>query len=92
VFLKTLKHDDVLYSPLEGFSRSAKDYKITVENQKTGAGVQISGDQPLAKMVFWSIRTVLAPEAFISMRIEPGKTHRWKYRYRFYTVVPDPGR
>lgn len=92
VFLKTLKHDDVLYSPLDGFSGNAKDYRITVENHKTGAGVQISGDQPLAKMVFWSIRTVLAPEPFISMRIESGKARKWKYRYRFYTVAPESGR
>jgi hypothetical protein len=92
VLLKTLKNDDVFYSPLEGFNGGAKDYKITVENHKTGAGVQISGDQPLAKMVFWSIRTVLAPEAFISMRIEPGRSHKWKYRYRFYTVAPESGR
>jgi hypothetical protein len=86
VFVKTLKNDDVLYTPLEGFGGSARDYKISVENRKTGAGVIITGDQPLTKVVFWSIRTVLAPEAFLSMKIEPGKTHKWTYRYQFYTV------
>jgi hypothetical protein len=92
VFLKTLKHDDVLYSPLEGFGRSAKDYRITVENQKTGAGLNITGDHPLAKVVFWAIRTVLAPEAFIRLNIEPGQTQKWKYRYEFYTIPQQPKR
>ena len=59
--------------------------RLTARKQER-AGVTFTGDQPLTKVVFGCIRTVLAPEAFFSMKMEPGKTHHWKYQYRFYTV------
>jgi hypothetical protein len=60
-----------------------------VENKKVGAGVRVQGDQPLWKVVFWSIRTVLSPEAYINMKIEPGREFRWKLTYDFYTFAPE---
>ena len=84
-FLKVLAHEDTLYTPLEGFGDSAKDYKITVENQKTGSGVVITGDRPLSHLAFWAVRTVLAPEPFIRMKIPVGEEFSWKYTYDFYT-------
>jgi hypothetical protein len=50
------------------------------------AGVTVTGDHSLTKMVFWCIPTVLAPGAFVSMNIERGKTRNRKYQYRFFTV------
>jgi hypothetical protein len=84
-FLKVLAHEDTLYTPLEGFGDSAKDYKITVANRKTGAGVVISGDRPLSQLGFWAVRTVLAPEPYIRMKIAVGAEFSWKYTYDFYT-------
>ena len=40
------------------------------------------------KMIFWSIRTVLSPEAYINMKIEPGREFHWKLTYDFYTFAP----
>jgi len=48
--------------------------------------VTITGDHSLTKVVFWCIPTVLAPRAFVGMKIERGKTRNWKYQYRFFTV------
>jgi hypothetical protein len=73
-----------VYGELAGFGNSSKDFDIRVENGKTGAGVRLTGDQPLARVVFWSIRTVLSPEPYIEMKIEPGKESRWTLNYDFY--------
>ncbi|HLV85839.1 MAG TPA: hypothetical protein VKV39_02610 [Candidatus Sulfotelmatobacter sp.] len=86
-FLRVLAHDDTLYTLLKGFSDSQKDYKVTVENRKTGAGVVITGDRPLSQLGFWAVRTVLAPEPFIRMRIAAGEEFNWKYTYDFYTTT-----
>jgi hypothetical protein len=77
-----------VFTELTGFGSESKDFDIRVENKKVGAGVRVRGDQPLWKMVFWSIRTVLSPEAYINMRIEPGREFHWKLTYDFYTFVP----
>ena len=71
---------------VQGFGESAKDYDIRLENRKTGAGVHITGDAPLARVMLWSVKTVLSPEAFVSYRIEPGGESNWSMTYEFYTL------
>jgi hypothetical protein len=73
-----------VYGELVGFGATSKDFDIDVENAKTGAGVRLTGDRPLARVVFWSIRTVLSPEPYIEMKIEPGQTSRWALNYDFH--------
>ena len=90
VYLKTLEERQTARTAVEGFGGDAKDYDIRVENRKTGAGVRILGDRPLARIAFWSIRTTLCPEAFIEMKIEPGKDFSWRITYDFYTL-PERG-
>jgi hypothetical protein len=60
-------------------------YEIKIENQKTGAGVRISGDQPISKLDFWSISSTVCPEPYIRLRVEPGKEIKWKITYTFST-------
>jgi hypothetical protein len=50
------------------------------------AGMTISGDRPLAKVAFWSIRSVIAVEPFIDISLEPGSHSAWKYDYEYYTL------
>ena len=85
VFLKELKGHDIFGTHLQGFGNTAADYEITVENHRTGAGVVIRGDQPLTSVEIWAVRTVVAPEPYIAMKIAIGQEFRWKYTYRFYT-------
>jgi hypothetical protein len=73
-----------VYGELAGFGDSNKDFDIRVDNGKTGAGVRLTGDRPLSRVVFWSIRTVLSPEPYIEMKIEPGQESRWVLDYEFY--------
>ena len=71
---------------ITGYGTSAKDNDIRVENRKVGAGVEEIGSLPISTLFFWSIRTTLCPEAYVSLKIPPGKSVSWRIRYRFYTM------
>jgi hypothetical protein len=86
VYLKALGGKETVFTQLEGFGPTAADYRFTIENKKTGAGVKITGDHPLSNVVLWSIRSVLSLEPFIAMTIEPGQEFSWKYTYSYYLV------
>lgn len=51
--------------------------------QGHGAGVRITGDRPLLRFGYRSIRTVLAAEPYIEIAVEPGQefTSKWTYDY-----------
>ena len=72
-YLKQMQGRDLFGVGIEGFGKTADDYKITIENRHVGAGMKITGDQPLESEELWSIRSILAMEPFIHMSIEPGK-------------------
>lgn len=87
-YLRPVKPEgESLFSELEGYGPTADDFDIRVENKKAGAGVRLTGDQPLWKLVLWSISTVVCPEPFIIMNIEPGQKSLWRLTYDFYSVA-----
>ena len=63
---------------------TAKDYDFRIENRKTGAGVRITGDRPLSKVLFWSARMTVCPEPYIDVSAAPGKESSWTITYEFY--------
>ncbi len=69
-----------------GFGPTAADHRFTIENRRTGAGIEMTGNRPLARLALWSIRTVLSLEPFIALNIEPGAEYTWEYIYRYYTI------
>ena len=85
-YLQELPPGRSVYSELQGYGATATDYDIRVENRKAGIGVRQTSHRPLAKLVFWSIRTTPCPEAYIDMKIEPGKEFTWRISYDFYTI------
>jgi hypothetical protein len=85
VFTRDLvKGESVFCRSLEGLNDKLVDYDIQIDNLITGAGVRITSDQPLSKMVLWGCSTTLCPEPYIHITIEPGKEFRWSYFYEFY--------
>jgi hypothetical protein len=86
VYLKELANGQSAFTNLEGFGTTAKDFDIRVENRKAGTGVREVGDQPISKVVFWSIRTTVCPEAYNHFRVEPRKEAKWKITYEFYEL------
>lgn len=72
IFLKDLgKNEHLHYLSLQGFSNSAKDYDIRVENHNTGAAVRITSDQPLSRLAFWSAHATICPEPYIKIKVNP---------------------
>ena len=71
---------------LKGFSSSASDFDIRVENKKTGAGVRVTSDRPLSDMVFWTSPKTTCPETYIHVHAERGKPMDWKISYDFYSL------
>ena len=85
-FLKILAPHQVVGFSMEGFGNDAGDYDIRIENQKTGAGMRITGDRPLTRLALWSIRSVVSMEPFIDVSTEPGGHTVWRYNYTHYVV------
>ncbi len=85
-FLKPFEPKQSVFTELEGFGATPADYDIRVENTKTGAGVRQTSDRPISKLNFWSATRTVCPEAFIDLRIDPGKESSWRITYEFYEV------
>lgn len=71
---------------MQGYGSKAKDNDIRVENHKVKAGVREIGNHPISKLYLWSIRSTVCPEAYIALRVLPGKKVNWQIRYQFYTL------
>lgn len=78
------KKEQVYSSGLQGFKPVSSDYDIRIENQKTGAGVHITSDHPMEKLVYWACATTSCPEPYIRLEALPGKEVTWKIAYEFY--------
>lgn len=89
-YLRELRPGESVYSELEGFGPTAADYDITIRNTAAGAGVRIRGDRPIARLVYWSIRTTTCPEPYVAIDVPPGRETRWRYTYTFFTESPQP--
>ena len=86
LYRKMLSGEDRVSFAIDGFGKSADDYRIHIENSKVNAGMTITGDRPLAKLSLWSIRSVIAVEPFVEIAVEPGGQFSWKYDYEYYTL------
>jgi hypothetical protein len=83
-YLRAVKENESVTSPITGFGDSVSDYDFKVMNTKTGFGQRIRADQPLAQINFWSIRTNVSWEPYIAIALKPGETKRWTYTYDYF--------
>jgi hypothetical protein len=86
LFLRAYAGQDQSSVQLPGFGASADDSKIEIANRKAGAGLRIAVDRPLVRSFIWSIRTVLAVEPYIAIKIDPGAEFTWKNQFEYYTM------
>jgi hypothetical protein len=77
VYRKILEGKDRVMTPMDGFGSKVSDYDVRVVNAKTGAGVRVTADRPLASMMLWSIRAVMSVEPFVEFSVKPGETYTW---------------
>jgi hypothetical protein len=83
-FPSALKEDQSVFAELAGFSAAASDHAATIENLKSGAGVRIEGDRPLARFHFWATRRAACPEPFVQIELAPGEQAEWQTGYTFF--------
>ena len=85
-FTRVLRErESVMIEDVKGHSNSVSDYDFRIENLKTGAGVRITCNRPISKMVFWSSPKTSCPEPFIDINVKPGEEFTWDITYEFYT-------
>ena len=83
-YLRAVKEGESVTSPFTGFGDKAGDYDFKVVNTQTGFGQRIRADQPLARINFWSIRTIFSWEPYIAISLKPGETKKWTYTYDYF--------
>jgi hypothetical protein len=69
---------------LHGYGDQPTDYDIRLENHMTGAGLRITCDRPLSKLVYWGSPKTLCPEPYVRVKVQPGETFTWRITYEFY--------
>ena len=80
--------ESVFMSNVQGHTQSLQDYDFRIENRKTGAGVRITGDKPVSKIVYWASAKTSCPEPYIDIEIQPGEEFSWNIVYEFYVFEP----
>lgn len=82
-YLRAVKEGESVTAPISGFGDSAADFDFTVMNTRTGFGQRIRGDQPLARVNFWSIATNVSWEPYVAIALKPGQSKEWTYTYDY---------
>jgi hypothetical protein len=82
IYLRPMKDKERVSFPVTGFGATAGDYNFRIAD-KTGAGVTITGDQPLARINIFSIDRVQSVEPYIAIDLPPGAQKTWRYTYTF---------
>ncbi|MGI6573105.1 MAG: hypothetical protein ACOX19_06775 [Fermentimonas sp.] len=81
---KLNKGETVFMDPLTGFDPEKEGYHFTIENNKTRAGVKMTANHKLLKMIFWACPTTSCPEPYLKLVIHPGEKVKWMNKYEFY--------
>ena len=84
---KVLSEGESIFLHLDGFGETAADNQVKIVNRKTGAGVQISVDRPLQKIIFWAVASTLCPEPYIQLDAAPGETETWTSEYKLFSTT-----
>ena len=86
VYKKVLEGGECFQTGFTGFGATVADHEIRIENRKVGAGVRITGDRPMSRFGYWSIRTVMAVEPYVDVAVEPGQAFSWKWTYDYFVT------
>lgn len=83
VYVRPLVDKERVSFLVTGYGATAKDYDFTVSNSRSGAAVRVQGDQPVARLNLWSIRSVVALEPYVAIDLAPGAAKHWTYAYTY---------
>jgi hypothetical protein len=83
-YVRAMIGQESVSSGFTGFGPSSGDYDFRIENTKTGYGMRIRADQPLAQINMWSVATTFSWEPYVAISLKPGQEKRWTYIYDFF--------
>ena len=86
VYTKVLEGVECFQASFSGSGPTVADHEIRIENKKVSAGVRITGDRPMSRFGYWSIRTVMAVEPYIDISVDPGREFRWTWTYDYFVT------
>lgn len=86
VYDHELETGESSFAAITGYSERPSEFDFVVRDAHSGVGVEESGNLPLSRLFFWSIREVICPEGFVHIKVLPGQSARWTIRYRFYAM------
>jgi hypothetical protein len=82
VYQRALEPEEVFSTPFAVGPQTGSTYDLSVRDGR-GAGYRVQGDQPLSSLQLWSIRSIVAFEPFVTLKVEPKQTTTWTYRYSY---------
>ena len=83
-YLRAITGQEQVASDLTGFGPSAADNDFRITNTKTGFGVRLRADQPVARLLWWSVPSTLSLEPYMAIKLAPGEEKRWTHTLDYY--------
>jgi len=85
VFRRPLVGRECVSAAITGFGDRPSDHDVRIEQPDTGASVRVTGNRPMVRAWLWAIRSVVAFEPSVAVRVAPGDETTWEWRYRYVT-------
>ena len=83
-YLRGMTGQEQIASDLTGWGDSASDNDFRITNTKTGYGLRLRADLPIARLLWWSIPTTLSLEPYMAIKLAPGEEKRWTHTLDYY--------
>lgn len=89
-FSREFQPGETMFTELSGHGTEAADYDFRIEHRRTGAGVRITSDRPIQRLVFWAHPRTVCPEPYIDVSAGVGQASTWQTTYEFYSTRSAP--
>ena len=87
-FLQPFEAKETVFTEVPASAPTARDYDFRIENRKTGAGVHVTGDRPLAEAaVLVGLEDGLPGAVHRHARSSQARTFTWRITYEFYQAA-----
>ncbi len=83
-YLRPLTDHEQVSADIAGFGAAAGDNDFKITNLKTGYGVRLRADMPLARLLWWTIPSTLGIEPYMDVKLKPGEEKRWTHTFDYY--------
>jgi hypothetical protein len=83
-YLRGLTGEEQVASDLTGFTNAVADNDFRITATKTGYGVRIRADQPVTRLLWWSVPSTMGIEPYMDIKLKPGESKTWTHTMDYY--------